>query len=164
MPKPNTSPAAIPDALLWQGPMAWVGSRPVSNYSREFPSDATFVRAELIFQLESPTGPGSVRNEERAVPGLLRLDRGKAVEAHATGPDGRCWTYRRVKNKWSLLVGETFPAVDPATASPLGPTVIERVVVQTVLPMRGTGKAISFVISGGRAVDLTREVDPDECD
>ena len=171
MPNPDASrsDATVPDSALWQGPMAWAGSppRPVANYSREFPADATFVRAELIFQLGTPSGPGAMRVEERAVPGLIRLDRGKPVEVHAPGPDGQCWTYRRLgrASRWALCVGPSFPAGEPAAPSFLEPMVVEQVVVQSVLPKQGTGKVVSFVISsGGRADDLSRAVDPDPND
>lgn len=167
MTEPISSPPGFPDPALWQGPMSWAGSpaKPVANYSRGFPAHATFVRAELIFEVQTPSGPGTTRSEERAVPGLLRLDRGKPVEVHAEGPDGRCWTYRKGRaSRWALSVGASFPATDPADPSPLGQTEVTRVVVQTVLPKEGTGKYVSFVVSSGRAEDLTRASDPDPDD
>src|SRR5262245_43890567 len=110
MTKP-ASPVDVPRAALWQGPMAWVGSppTPVEDYSREFPANAVFVRAELLLTLAESIGPGMTRQTERAIPGLIRLERGRPVEVHAPGLDGQCWTYRptqaKRQRKWSLFKG-----------------------------------------------------------
>jgi hypothetical protein len=55
-------PAATPSVLapeLWQGPLAWSGpeARAVANYSRYFPEDAVFVRAEAVITRVQQTAP-----------------------------------------------------------------------------------------------------------
>jgi hypothetical protein len=163
--------AAVPTAELWQGPMAWAGSplKPVENYSRAFPDDAVFVRAELLFTLDEVVAPGRSRQMEHAIPGLLRLNDGKPVEVHCTWLDGQCWTYRleRVGRKfqWLLFTGGSFPANVPATRPVNGASTIEQVVVQSVLPMASSSKFISFAIqNAGSSEDFAKASDPDPRD
>lgn len=163
--------AAVPTTELWQGPMAWAGSplKPVENYSRAFPDDAIFVRAELLFTLDEVVAPGRSREMEHAIPGLLRLNDGKPVEVHCTWLDGQCWTYRleRVGRKfqWLLFTGTSFPANVPAAGPVNASSTIEQVVVQSVLPMASSSKFISFAIqNAGTSEDFAKKSDPDPRD
>lgn len=172
MPKQSApvSDSSLPPTEHWQAPLAWVGSppRPVENYSREFPAEASFVRGEAILTISESLGPGMTRQSVRAVPALIRLDRAKPSEISFIGIDGKCWTYRRErvgrKLRWGLSVGAEFASgepVDPSSAA----AEIERIVVQSVLPMAGTGKYVSFAIchDGGHE-DFARATDPDSDD
>lgn len=150
--------------------MSWVGSPPraVANYSREAPADATFVRGEVILTLAEAIAPGMTRQTERALPALIRLERGAAVEVHLPGGDGRCWTYRPHRTgrttRWHLHAGAEFGGAAERVES-LDGFEIERVVVQSVLPMAGTRRHVSFSIDGeGRATNLARATDPDPND
>lgn len=165
----GTSEVTIPDVALWTAPMAWAGQplRDVPNYSRGFPSAATFVRGEAIFTVTEPLGEGMERQSEIAKPSLIRLEKGKPVDVHVPGLDGRCWTYRAVKTgkkmAWERLAGDRYPASEPA--QPDDRFHIGFVVVQSILPADGTGKYISFRIAGdGNVEDFARTSDPDPRD
>jgi hypothetical protein len=161
---------AVPAANLWQGPMSWIGSppQPVENFAREFPENATFVRGEVLLTLAEPIGPGMTRQTLRALPSLIHLDRGTPVEVHMPGLNGRCWTYRSVregrKTRWCLFEGSTFNE----TTEPLSETTgasIEEVVVSSALPMYGTRRHVSFRIDAeGRAERFSNVSDPDPSD
>jgi hypothetical protein len=160
---------AMPAVELWTGPMAWVGAdlRPVENWSREFPESAVFVRGELVLTLSETIGDGMTRQTERALPSLIRLEKGKAVEFHAPGLDGRCWTFRLEKcgrtSRWKRYADLSFPATEPA-GTDAGVT-IEYATVQTILPMNGTRRHIAFMIrDDGSAENLAGARDPDSGD
>ncbi|MGL4462820.1 MAG: hypothetical protein ACRC1K_11770 [Planctomycetia bacterium] len=166
---PPIAEIPMPQSALWDGPMAWVGSppRPAACYAVAFPADAVFVRGEVRLTVGETVGPGMTRQTERAVPGLIRLDRGTPAEVSLSGPDGRCWTYRRVRTgrrvRWHLFAGATFPGAEPVgTDARAG---LERAVVQSTLPMAGTGRYVSFAIDDeGRVEDFSAVTDPDPDD
>lgn len=167
---PGESPE-VPAPESWTDSMAWSGSppRPVTESLHELPADAAFVRAEIELTVSKPIGPGMYNQTAHTLPGLLRLEKGKPVEAHLVGPDGKCWTYRanRVcrKTRWLLFVGSTLPAQDPAPIPEEGAPFIEYVMVQSLLPMHGSGKYVSFMIhDDGRTEDFSKAADPDPND
>lgn len=162
---------SVPPVEQWTAPMAWAGPalKPVENWSREFPANAAFVRGELVLTLAEETGPGMTRQMERAVPALIRLEKGKPVEAHAPGPDSRCWTYRAEKDgrktRWRLYTGDTYPATRPAADHWTAPWRVEYAILQSVMPEYGSGKYISLMIrEDGSVENLTRAKDPDPND
>lgn len=161
----------LPPSETWCGPMAWVGSppKPVADRFDSFPETAAFVRAQAQFTASEQIGPGMSRQTYLTAPALLRLEKGKPVEVHAPGPQGRCCTYRAEKSGkkkvWKCYAGNSFPALDPDLSSEDAGTFIERVVVQSLAPAAGSGKYISFAIhADGRFEDFARAVDPDPND
>lgn len=164
--KEPTEQDVIPPSKDWQGPMCWAGSppRPVTIYSRPCPPNTVFVRAEVIFTVSEEISPGVTRQSETAVPGLIRLDRGQPVEVHAPGLDGQCWTYRRMKagkhRPWTLFTGAAFPAETQGQTG-AGHGCVERVLVQSILPMAGNRHISLMFDSSGRAEDLAAATDPD---
>lgn len=161
----------LPAVETWTTPLAWCGAplRPVENYSRYFPVSALFVRAELVAAFVEEIGPGMTRSTQKALPGLLRLDKGKAVEVHVNGLDGQCWTFRAErkgrKTKWPLHVGAEFPATGLASEELLAKYAFEQIAVQSVLPAEGSLKHISFIIRDDFSMeDLAHASDPDPND
>jgi hypothetical protein len=162
---------AVPSPELWQGPLAWSGpdARAVDNFSRYFPEDAVFVRGEAIVTRVEEVSPGTTRQWEEALPALLHLERSKPAAVHLPGPDGRCWTFRRVsagrRTAWVLLVGSTFPGTAPGTDA-VRRFPFERIVVQSILPAQsGAGKHVSFAITDELSTeDFSRASDPDPRD
>ncbi|CAN5578870.1 hypothetical protein BH10PLA2_BH10PLA2_39930 [soil metagenome] len=158
----------VPPVEQWQGPMSWLGSplkADPGNFAK-YRTNAVFVRAVLDFTLSRETKPGWSSQEARTVPGLIRLEKGKAAEVHLTGFDSRCWTFRLNqkgrKINWLLFAGPTFPAQEPIAMTGVEPYVIEQVVVQTIVPCEGSLRHVSFIIRGdGRMEDLSKARDPD---
>jgi len=161
----------VPPAAHWQAPMAWIGSppQPVLDAYFECPEQAVFVRAALVMTLSEPIGPGMRRETVTTVPGLLRLEGGKPVEVHCAGPNGQCWTHRVVKEgrktRWALFTGTDFPAGEAIPASDDSAPCIEQVVVQSLVPMQGSRKFVSFIIQAdGRSMNVSAMADPDPDD
>lgn len=166
MSRPKDIP--VPPSSLWDGPMAWVGTpaRPVECYGVEFPQNAVFLRGEVRLTIGETIGPGMTRQTERRFPGLIQLVRGTPAEVHLTGPDGQCWTFRRSeagkRARWPLFAGATFPAMREVAYGSIG---LERIVVQSVLPMAGTGRYVSFALDDeARCEVFSTAVDPDPND
>jgi len=166
-----SSDTELPSLAEWQTPLAWYGAplRPVLDTYLEFPERAVFVRAALVMTMSERIGPGTCRQTQATVPGLLRMERGKAVEAHALGPDGRCWTFRAVKpgrkTRWACFAGDDFPAT--GAVEPGGGDVywLEQVVVQSIVPMQGTRRHVSLAIhDDGRVTNFATAVDEDPND
>ncbi len=175
--KSGDSGAAVPNMLpvpgveLWTGPMAWAGPglKPVQDWAGQYPVDTVFVRGQFQLTLQTSTGPGMWKTEFPNVPALIRLEKGKAVEAHAPGPDGRCWTYRLEKegrkSRWKLYAGNTYPATESAEIQWTAPWKIEYAIIQSILPEHGSGKYVSLMIQeDGSVENLARAKDPDPND
>ena len=161
----------LPAPELWTGPMAWAGAalKPVQEWMGCFPKDAVFVRGEFALTLNTPTGPGMWSQTFPKVPALIRLEGGNAVEAHAPGPDGRCWTYKLEKDgrksRWKLYAGTSFPARQLASEAWTAPWTVEYAVVQSLLPGESNGKHISLLIrDDGSVENLAAAKDPDPND
>jgi hypothetical protein len=164
------APAPVPDTALWQSPISWIGQPPQPGpFAGEIPVKATFTRATVRLVMSEPVTDIMSRNTEAHLPGLIRLEAGKPVEVHLTGPDGRCWTWRRLKEgrklRWKLFAGTSFPAATPVEASPIAPSFVEYVYVSSLLTMVGSGRGISFMIrDDGSMEDFSRAADPDPND
>ncbi|MCA9436254.1 MAG: hypothetical protein KC978_10745 [Candidatus Omnitrophica bacterium] len=169
--KSPSPPIEIPSSDMWTAPISWTNSplRPIENYSRDFPPTTVFTRCELIYTLTEEIGPGSRRETERALPGLLRLEKMKPVEVHVLGFDSSCWTYRigkrGRKTVWEWTVGAEWPADQPAPEELKRKYLVDRIVVQSLLPAYGTNKPISFMIrDDSTAEDFSKATDPDPGD
>jgi len=167
---PGVTPP-VPAPELWQGPLAWSGpqARAVDNFSRYFPEDAVFVRGEAIVTRIQQLSPGTTRQWEQAFPALLHFEHSKPAAVHLPGPDGQCWTFKRVRagrrSSWALLVGPTFPGTAPG-ADAIQRFPFERIVIQSILPAHGgAGKHVSFAITDALSTeDFSRASDPDPRD
>jgi len=153
----------VPDPLKWTTPMAWGGSplRPLATSHLAFPAAASFVRAELIYTLEKSTGPGMTSQSQQVAHGLLRLEKGKALEVHTPGLDGRCWTFRLAGKgraaRWTLCTGDAYPAHEDFHRALVEAHGIESVVVQSLFASEQTRKHVSFRIWGdGRMEDFSK--------
>jgi len=83
--------------------------------------------------------------------------------------DQQAWTFRRTskgrKSRWLWHAGPAFPAFEPAAQTLLQGYEFERIIVQSVLPMSGNGKFISFAIASDfTAEDFASLSDPDPDD
>jgi hypothetical protein len=161
----------VPPAEQWQGPMSWWGAplKADSGNFVKYRTNAVFVRAVLDFTLSKEIKPGWTSQEAHTIPGLIRLDKGKAVEVHLTGLDSRSWTFRLNqkgrKASWSLFAGDSFPAQESIEMTAVEGCVVEQVVVQTIVPCEGSLRHVSFVIrDDGRMEDLSKASDPDPAD
>lgn len=167
---PVVSPP-VPAPELWQAPLAWSGpeARAVDNFSRYFPEDAVFVRGEAIVTRIEQLSPGTTRQWEEALPALLYLEHSRPAAVHLPGPDGQCWTFKRVitgrRSTWALLVGSTFPGT-LSGAETIRRVPFERIVIQSILPAHsGAGKHVSFAITDTLSTeDFGRASDPDPRD
>ncbi|HRI86955.1 MAG TPA: hypothetical protein PLJ47_13430 [Candidatus Hydrogenedentes bacterium] len=147
---PKTIPAYEPPrSSLWCTPLTWSGedATPIDNY-RDIPANAVFTRAELI-----------VYSTEQAFPALMRLHEGKPIEVYVKGFDGAPWTFRKESRGrafvWRLYVGDSFPGTHlaPPELRKQFESELEYITVQTILPLAGSGKAISFMIRDDGSVE-----------
>ena len=153
----------VPDPSEWSSPLSWGGIplRALPTGALEFPATASFVRAALLYTLERSTGPGMTSQSQQGAHGLLRLDKGRAVEVHTPGLDGRCWTFRLAGKgraaRWTLCTGDGYPAHEEFDQALMGAQGIESVVVQSLLPGAQSRKHVSFRIWGdGRMEDFSK--------
>jgi len=168
---PDTPAPPVPPVELWTAPMAWAGPslKPVQEWAGQYPPDTIYMRGQFQLTLQTPAGEGVWKTEFPIVPALIRLEKGKPVEAHAPGPDGRCWTYRAEKDgrktRWKLYVGDAYPATLPAADHWTAPWRFEYAILQSVMPEYGSGKYVSLMIrEDGSVENLARAKDPDPND
>ncbi len=161
----------MPDAELWQSPIAWGGVplRPIENYSRPLPMGAVFVRGNWFSRSDKQIAPGMTSQSERALPGLIRLERGKPVEVYVRGLDDRCWTYQLVRKgkvmRRELFMGESFPATEPVAADDEQKLGIVWMMLQSLLPIGSSNGYVSLMFKDDHTIEnFSKAIDPDQGD